>query len=92
VQDFGIGISTDMQEQVFDRFFRIKNESFKIQQGLGPGLYITAEIIKNHRGTISVTRKKDKGSVFLFYPPGKIFTILTLNKLNYSLMAYDLIK
>jgi PAS domain S-box-containing protein len=69
VQDFGIGISENMQEKVFDRFFRVTDDPMKNFPGIGLGLYITADIIKRHRGKISVKSEKNKGSVFCFTIP-----------------------
>jgi signal transduction histidine kinase len=69
VQDFGIGISENMQQKVFDRFFRVADDSMKNFPGLGLGLYITADIIKRHGGKINVKSEKNKGSTFCFTIP-----------------------
>ena len=37
--------------------------------GLGMGLYIASEIIKEHKGEIKVKSKLNKGSVFSFLLP-----------------------
>jgi two-component system CheB/CheR fusion protein len=71
VQDFGIGISKEKQPQVFDRFFRVSGLKEDTFPGLGLGLFISAEIIKRHNGTISVKSVKDKGSTFCFSVPAK---------------------
>jgi two-component system, chemotaxis family, CheB/CheR fusion protein len=71
VQDFGMGISKEMQEKIFGRFFRINNDRMSTFPGLGLGLYIVAEIIKRHGGTISVRSEKDKGSEFCVTLPVK---------------------
>lgn len=67
VIDFGIGIQKDKIPFVFDRFFRAKEEH--IFSGLGLGLYISSEIIKQHGGTIGVTSEENKGSCFWFTLP-----------------------
>jgi two-component system CheB/CheR fusion protein len=69
VQDFGIGISENMQQKVFDRFFRVTDDPMKNFPGLGLGLYITADIIKRHGGKINVKSEKGKGSTFCFSIP-----------------------
>jgi two-component system CheB/CheR fusion protein len=69
VQDFGIGVSEDMQKKVFDRFFRSDEKTSKTYPGLGLGLYISSEIIKRQNGKIWVTSTKGKGSKFYFSLP-----------------------
>jgi two-component system CheB/CheR fusion protein len=71
VKDFGIGISKEMQAKVFERFFRVKELKENTYPGLGLGLFITSEIIKRHRGTISLTSMKGRGSTFCFKLPIK---------------------
>ncbi len=63
VIDFGIGLSATDQSKVFDRFFRVEDNGFNVS-GLGMGLYISSEIIKQHLGFISVNSKLNKGSEF----------------------------
>jgi len=67
VRDFGIGIPPDEQQYVFDRFYRV-NESSRKFSGLGLGLFISAEIIKRHGGTIAV-ESSSSGSEFSFTLP-----------------------
>ncbi len=66
--DFGIGLSSEDQEKIFDRFFRVENNEVYIP-GLGMGLYISAGIIKEHNGALSVRSKLKEGSVFSFSLP-----------------------
>ena len=62
VQDFGIGITQENQERIFNRFERaVPGTHFR---GIGLGLYITKEIITLHGGFISVQSDLGKGSVF----------------------------
>lgn len=68
VTDQGLGISLEDQKKVFERFFR----SGDIQRrfpGMGIGLYICQQIVKNHGGTIWVISEKGKGSTFSFTLP-----------------------
>lgn len=69
VKDNGIGISRDMLSKVFDRFFRVGGSVMNTYPGMGLGLYISAEIIHRHGGTISVESQEGKGSVFYFTLP-----------------------
>jgi two-component system CheB/CheR fusion protein len=66
--DFGIGLSSEDQEKIFDRFFRVENNEVYIP-GLGMGLYISSGIIKEHNGTLSVKSKLNQGSIFSFSLP-----------------------
>jgi signal transduction histidine kinase len=69
VQDFGMGIPKDQQPRIFERFFRVYSEKVNTYAGLGLGLYISAEIIKRHKGSIGVESEKDKGATFYFEVP-----------------------
>jgi two-component system CheB/CheR fusion protein len=69
VQDFGIGISKNMQNQIFGRFFRVSESAGNRVSGLGLGLYISSEIIKQQGGKISLQSEPGKGSRFSFSIP-----------------------
>ena len=69
VTDFGIGIPQDKIPFVFDRFFRAKEEHFF--SGLGLGLYISSQIIKQHGGAMGVISEESSGSCFWFTLPIK---------------------
>lgn len=68
VQDYGIGIPAHKQNRIFERFFRVQNQNHHFQ-GLGIGLYISAEIIKRHQGKVWVESEEGKGSTFYFALP-----------------------
>jgi two-component system CheB/CheR fusion protein len=68
VTDFGIGLSHEQRDKIFERFYRVEDKTFSTS-GLGMGLYISAEIIKNHHGTIHVESQFGKGSTFYFELP-----------------------
>jgi two-component system phosphate regulon sensor histidine kinase PhoR len=65
VTDQGIGLSAEQQQKIFERFYRVEDETFSTS-GLGMGLYISAEIVKHHKGTINVESELKKGSTFYF--------------------------
>lgn len=69
VQDFGIGISKEQQALVFDRFFRSNGKKEKKIEGLGLGLYIAYEIVKEHNGKMWIDSTLHKGSTFHFTLP-----------------------
>lgn len=66
VQDYGIGIPKDMQHLVFDQFYRVSGNFQHTYPGLGLGLYISSEIVKNEGGRIWLTSKEGAGSIFYF--------------------------
>lgn len=68
VTDYGLGISPEDQRNVFDRFFR-GGDIQKRYPGMGIGLYICEQIVKNHGGTIWVESEKGRGSTFSFTIP-----------------------
>ncbi len=69
VIDYGIGISSENQRLLFRRFFRIEEPGHPVYPGLGLGLYITAEIIRRHKGKIGVESLPGKGSTFFIELP-----------------------
>jgi two-component system CheB/CheR fusion protein len=68
VTDFGIGLSPEQKEKIFERFYRVEDQKF-MTGGLGMGLYISTEIINNHKGKIGVESELGKGSTFYFELP-----------------------
>lgn len=68
IKDFGIGMSAEDKKRVFERFFR-GNDIQKRFPGMGIGLYVCDQIIKNHKGTLWVESEKEQGSTFNFTLP-----------------------
>lgn len=64
VQDFGIGIAGKDLGKVFERFFQADTRIRQSEAGLGLGLYISSEIIRRHKGRITVKSEKGQGSTF----------------------------
>ncbi|WP_304131334.1 sensor histidine kinase KdpD [Ignavibacterium album] len=68
--DNGVGISPEEQKNIFHKFYRIYDEDIPNVKGTGLGLYWVKEIIKNHRGKISVKSEgKGKGTTFIIELP-----------------------
>jgi signal transduction histidine kinase len=61
-------MSTTDQKSIFERFYRVNGHD-STMPGLGMGLYISSEIIKEHKGEIKVKSKLKEGSVFSFSLP-----------------------
>lgn len=68
VTDFGIGIPDFKQDAVFKKFYRVEESSLQFQ-GMGIGLYICSEIIKQHDGAIGLSSVVGEGSTFYFTLP-----------------------
>jgi two-component system heavy metal sensor histidine kinase CusS len=64
VRDREIGISPDIREQIFDRFYQADLRERKTNAGCGLGLSIARWIADAHRAEITVTSASLEGSVF----------------------------
>ncbi len=64
VADTGLGIPEEYKAQIFDRFFRVKNEKTRYINGTGLGLAIVKSIVTSHNGTIQVASQEGQGSHF----------------------------
>ena len=71
VRDQGIGIPREQREKIFERFYRAVAPHQRAFPGLGMGLYIVADIVKHHGGTITVESEMGKGSTFQVTLPRK---------------------
>jgi two-component system CheB/CheR fusion protein len=69
VTDEGIGVNIYDREKLFDRYFRVKNEQTQQISGFGLGLYLSAEIIRQHKGTVWVESEIGMGAAFYFSLP-----------------------
>jgi PAS domain S-box-containing protein len=69
VQDLGIGIPNGDQERLFERYYRVSSEHTRHISGFGVGLYLSAEIIKEHGGRIWVKSEPGHGATFFFSLP-----------------------
>ncbi|MES3018752.1 MAG: PAS domain S-box protein [Bacteroidota bacterium] len=69
ITDFGIGISPDKLDRVFEQFYRVSGNMQHTFPGLGLGLYISSEIIKREGGRIWVNSSEGNGSTFCFALP-----------------------
>ncbi|TAJ06887.1 hybrid sensor histidine kinase/response regulator [Marinilabiliaceae bacterium JC017] len=72
VKDTGIGISDEVREKIFDRFFHQADELPKLKgapEGSGVGLSLTKSLVDLHRGTIHLESKHGEGSCFTVVIP-----------------------
>lgn len=71
VQDFGIGVSKDDQNKIFNVFYQVDSGTDRTFGGTGLGLTISRGIVLGHGGDIWVESQKGKGSSFKFTIPKK---------------------
>jgi signal transduction histidine kinase len=64
ISDNGPGIPEQFLHKVFDKFFRVPTGDKHNVKGHGLGLSYASEVMKQHRGTISVENLKEGGCVF----------------------------
>ena len=73
IEDTGIGIPTELQNVVFERFRQVETSYSKKYGGTGLGLSITKAYVEKMGGEIWVVSELGKGSTFCFrlpYKPG----------------------
>jgi len=64
VADTGVGVPTDEQARLFDRFFRASNATARAVPGVGLGLMIVRAIVAAHGGEIAVASEVGRGTTF----------------------------
>lgn len=67
VSDQGIGIAGQDHKKLFERFYRVSNDSSRSASGFGIGLYLSAEILRLHDSQFHLLSELGKGSTFYFY-------------------------
>jgi signal transduction histidine kinase len=65
VKDTGIGLSSQERDNLFQRFYRARNDQTKDIGGTGLGLWIIKQYIEKMNGTISVDSLQGVGSEFI---------------------------
>lgn len=68
-EDTGIGLSDNVKERIFDRFYRVDTSRTHSVEGTGLGLSIVAAIVKLHGGLIHVDSIENKGTSFVIELP-----------------------
>lgn len=64
VQDNGSGIPEEHLQHIFERFYRIEEDTSPYENGTGLGLALTKELVKLMNGNIIVESPPGEGSVF----------------------------
>lgn len=69
IQDSGVGIPEDVQDKVFERFYRVDKARSRETGGSGLGLALTRSAILLHRGSIKLYSKEKEGTTFTIRIP-----------------------
>ena len=64
VKDLGPGIEDSSKNKVFEKFYRIGDETTRSTKGSGLGLYLCKKITAFHNATIHLTNNLPTGSIF----------------------------
>lgn len=80
VQDTGIGIPKELQEKVFDRFFKISPSYKGIYSGNGIGLHIAQKYVSLLGGELHLSSQIGVGTTFSFVIPLKIGQVSSIKK------------
>lgn len=65
VHDNGVGVGPDDLAHIFDKFYRVKNDSTHAIKGSGLGLYLVKYFIELHNGVITATSQLGIGTSFI---------------------------
>ena len=72
VADTGVGIPDDQLDKIFQRFHRVDSIEGRSKEGTGIGLAMAKELVKIHRGNITVKSQYGVGTTFtVTIPTGK---------------------
>jgi signal transduction histidine kinase len=64
VADTGNGIPDSEKKKIFSKFYRIGDEATRHTKGTGLGLYLTRQIVQQHKGRIAVRDNTPSGAIF----------------------------
>lgn len=64
VEDTGVGIPEEELGKIFDRFYRVDKARSRAAGGTGLGLSIVQDMVRQHGGTVTASRREPEGSCF----------------------------
>tara|TARA_B100001250_G_scaffold81305_1_gene66917 strand:+ start:1817 stop:3403 length:1587 start_codon:yes stop_codon:yes gene_type:complete len=69
ISDAGIGMDSNTQKKIFDKFYREQSGNIHDVKGHGLGLSYVKKIVDIHKGLIKISSKKGEGSNFIISIP-----------------------
>ena len=69
VSDHGIGIPSEEQNKIFEKFYRVGDPLVHNTKGSGLGLSLVRHIVEAHGGQVTVDSAPGRGSVFTISLP-----------------------
>jgi signal transduction histidine kinase len=69
VVDHGIGIPTEEQHKIFEKFYRVGDPLVHNTKGSGLGLSLVRHIVQAHGGEVAVDSSPGRGSKFTITLP-----------------------
>lgn len=69
VTDQGIGMTPEVQERIFEPFYRAENARHLRAKGVGLGLSIVRSLVEAHGGALKVQSVVERGTTFMFSLP-----------------------
>ena len=84
IEDTGIGMSAEVQQQLFQRFQQADSSISRRFGGSGLGLFISYNLVQMMGGTIEVESEEGKGSHFLIRLPYRPSDLLAHSNCGYS--------
>jgi ligand-binding sensor domain-containing protein/DNA-binding response OmpR family regulator/nitrogen-specific signal transduction histidine kinase len=96
VKDSGYGIAEDTGEKLFEKFYRLNQDTDKIKEsGFGIGLFLAKTYLELHQGKLSYTSVLGKGTTFKICLPkisARLFNDTQKGQEDQSKITYPLIQ
>ncbi len=84
IKDSGIGMNSEKQEFIFDRFRQIDDSFTRNTEGSGIGLALVKSLVEMHQGKITVHSVPGEGSEFIIKLPARLLPLQENKENNYQ--------